>query len=473
MFENALREIARIKALAPQPLHDDVEQLERTLRADIEESRRHAEELSNAQADAIVNSAMLVSELQSAREELQQSAQRAEAASRAKSAFVANMSHELRTPLNAIIGYSEMLAEDAEAAGDQSGLHDLTAIHTSARHLLHLINDILDLSKIEAGKMTVHAEPTDVRALLDEVSQTAAPLITASGNHLEVIAEPDLGIGFIDAMRTRQILLTLVGNAAKFTKAGQVMVRARREVRASGDWLVCAVTDTGIGMTEEQISHLFQEFTQADESATRKYGGTGLGLAITRRLCALLGGEIDVASTPGSGTTFTVHLPLPAILDQEPTAEIAPLHVASAPIPDAPHQRCGSPLVLAIDDESTVLDLISRQCARVGFDVAFATSGARGLELAERLSPDLITLDIILPDISGWELLRAFKQSTRLRAVPVIVITTLDERDTALALGANECLVKPVDTAQFRSLLTGLVGAAGCEPSALAQQATR
>ncbi len=311
MFDDALRELRRIKANAPPALQHELDALERVVLADIGKSRAEAEALACAQADAIVNSAMLLSELETAREALQSTAEKAESASRAKSAFVANMSHELRTPLNIIIGYSELLAEDAEADGRREVLKDLTAIRSSARHLLALINDILDLSKIEAGGMVMNAEPTDVRALIDEVSRTANTLMSASNNRFEVVCDPDLGISFTDRTRVQQVLLNLLSNAAKFTRDGRVSLRAWKEPDTTCDWLVCEIEDTGIGMTEEQVGRLFQEFSQADHSTTRKYGGTGLGLAISQRLCGLLGGHIRAASAFGAGTTFSVRLRMP------------------------------------------------------------------------------------------------------------------------------------------------------------------
>ncbi|MFN7980287.1 MAG: ATP-binding protein [Vicinamibacterales bacterium] len=465
MFEDVLRELARIAEAAPEETRADLERVRVTLLADIETTRQHADELARAQADAIVNSAMVLSELESARSELQLAADRAEAASLAKSAFVANMSHELRTPLNAIIGYSEMLAEDAEVDGQAERLKDLRAIHGSARHLLHLINDILDLSKIEAGKMVVHAEPADVRMLLQDVAQTVTGLMTASDNRFELIFDSEVGSGFFDAMRVRQILLNLLGNAAKFTTQGRVTLRARREVRDGGDWLACDVVDTGIGITPEQLARLFQEFTQADQSTTRKYGGTGLGLAITRKLCLLLGGTIEVESTADVGTTFTVRLPLVWKGQAETTPAVAPSRATETS--SEPGQRPAAaaagtgaksrPLVLVVDDDEVVFDLIDRQCLKMGFDAQWASTGSEALELAERLQPALITLDIMLPGLSGWDVLRALGRSDTLWEVPVLVISTLDERDTALKLGAAESLLKPLDVARFRALLSELL----------------
>jgi signal transduction histidine kinase len=237
--------------------------------------------------------------------ELAQARDQAEEASRTKSAFLANMSHELRTPMNAIIGYGEILLEEAADSGQQVFIPDLEKILTAARHLLTLINDILDISKIEAGKMTIYSEDFDAAALVREVAATVQPAVDKNGNTLDVqLAESPCPMRS-DAMKLRQTLLNLLSNAAKFTQNGRIAVRTTGEA----DWVEFAVTDTGIGLTPEQIGGLFQVFNQADNSTTRKYGGTGLGLAISRRFCRMLGGDITVTSEPGAGSTFTVRLP--------------------------------------------------------------------------------------------------------------------------------------------------------------------
>ncbi len=230
--------------------------------------------------------------------------------SRTKSAFLANMSHELRTPLNAIIGYTEMLREEAEEVGQEDFIPDLVKIHSAGKHLLGLINDILDLSKIEAGKMTVHAELFDVAGVVRDVASTVQPLFDKNGNTLVVETGDGLGDMSSDVTRVRQVLLNLLSNASKFTSAGRVHMRVGKFERDGAEWVRFAVQDSGIGMTPEQLGKLFQPFSQADSSTTRKYGGTGLGLAISRRFCHMMGGDIAVTSEIGKGSTFTVELPV-------------------------------------------------------------------------------------------------------------------------------------------------------------------
>jgi signal transduction histidine kinase len=233
----------------------------------------------------------------------------AEESNRAKSVFLANMSHELRTPLNAVIGYSELLIEEAPDMGYEPAVKDLGRINWAARHLLSLINDVLDISKIEAGRMEAHLEPTPLAQLISEAAETVAPLAEQNRNRLTVQAGADLGVAMVDAVKFRQSLLNLLSNACKFTHEGEVRLLAERHRESGGDWIRCRVEDSGIGIAPESMSKLFQPFSQVDSSATRKYGGTGLGLAISQRFCQMMGGRITVESKPGHGSAFTIHIP--------------------------------------------------------------------------------------------------------------------------------------------------------------------
>jgi len=244
-----------------------------------------------------------------AQEELLQAREAAEAASRAKSQFLANMSHELRTPLNVILGYAEMLADEAREKKLPEFADDLQHIKSSGRHLLELINDVLDLSKIEAGRIQVFAESFDVASLVREVGNQIGPIAEKNKNRIEIIAPEDLGMMHTDVIKLRQTLFNLLGNACKFTENGTVTLEAWREAHAQGDWILFRVTDTGIGIAPGVMPQLFQPFVQADASTTRKFGGTGLGLAISRHFCRMMGGDLSASSTLGKGSIFTVRLP--------------------------------------------------------------------------------------------------------------------------------------------------------------------
>ena len=382
----------------------------------------------------------------------------ARAANQAKSTFLANMSHELRTSLNAILGYSEMLAEDALAGGQTAMIPDLEKIRTAGKHLLGLINGVLDLSKIEAGKMKLYLETFDVARVVDEAVGTARPLIQNNGNRLEVRCPDDIGQLREDMTKVRQVLLNLLSNAAKFTEKGVVTLDIWREDRVDGNWVFFRVSDTGIGMTPEQMSRLFQPFTQADAATSRKYGGTGLGLALCQKFCAMMGGEISAESRIGEGSAFTVRLPGEIEnFDGEASSvrvstltkmKLADLAGGGLVLPG------GAPkVVLVIDDDPSVLDLMQRVCSKAGFRVVTTRSGEEGLRLAREKKPDLITLDVIMPGMDGWSLLETLKTDAVLAGIPVVVVTIADERDRGLALGAEDYFVKPVDHERLVSAL--------------------
>jgi signal transduction histidine kinase/CheY-like chemotaxis protein len=421
---------------------------------EIRQRERRLEEwnqnLERSVQERTVELARAAAEALAAREE-------AESANRTKSAFLANMSHELRTPMNAIIGYSEMLIEESEDSGQDAFVPDLKKITAAGRHLLALINDVLDLSKIEAGKTTLFLESFDVAAMVDEVVSTIQPLVEKNRNRLAVRCDPAVGSMHADLTKMRQTLFNLLSNATKFTENGSIDLEVSRVGSDGGDRILFRVADSGIGMTPEQVSRLFQSFSQADSSTTRKYGGTGLGLAISRAFCVMMGGDITVASEPGSGTTFTVTLP----------AEVAPLDLAAqtaapvtAPGPAVPR----GPIVLVIDDDPSVLDLMDRSLRRDGYEVRVAATGQAGLDLVRTLRPDVVVLDVMMPGMDGWAVLAEIKSDPAIQDTPVIMATMLDSHELGFALGADEYLTKPVDRRRLAETLRRLCGPRDSRP---------
>ena len=374
-------------------------------------------------------------------------------ANRAKSVFLANMSHELRTPMNAIIGYSEMLEEEADERGAQDLVPDLHKILSAGRHLLDLINSILDLSKIEAGKMDLYLETFQVDVVVADVVTTIKPLARKNGNALELNVDERVGTMRADLTKVRQSLFNLLSNASKFTQNGQITLGVTREAEAGADWIVFKVSDTGIGMTQEQLSMLFQAFTQAHTSTSRSFGGTGLGLVITRQFCELMGGDVSVASEFGKGTTFTIRLPV--VVTDRP----AELPAQGAREREAA-ETAGS--VLVIDDDPMVGDLLRRFLGKEGFQVVTAASGDEGLRLAAEVHPDVITLDAIMPGMDGWMVLSRLKADRDLQSIPVIMLTIVDNRNLGFSLGASDFLIKPIQ----RDVLVATVQRLSLKPTA-------
>jgi len=376
-------------------------------------------------------------DLASAKTEAEEARAVAEEASRAKSTFLANMSHELRTPLNAIIGYSEMLLEDVEASGQKEFIPDLQKIAASGQHLLSLINEILDLSKIEAGKMDLYLESLDVKRMIEEVLSTIQLLAEQNENDLKVQWGDNLGTMYADLTKVRQSLFNLLSNACKFTERGTVSLDVFRDTLDGVDWLTFSISDTGIGMTEEQLDTLFQEFSQAEVSTTRKYGGTGLGLLLSEQFCQMMGGDIAVESELGIGSTFTIRLPAKVVDHKAELATLEEVRLEAGPE--------GASTVLVIDDDAMVLELMKRFLSKEGYRVVTAKGGKEGLRLARELIPDVITLDVIMSEMDGWAVLSALKGDSDLANTPVIMLTIVDDKSMGYRLGASDYLTKPIN----------------------------
>jgi len=377
-------------------------------------------------------------------------------ASKTKSLFLANMSHELRTPLNAIIGYSEMLEEEAEDYGYENIVPDLLKIQKAGTHLLALINDILDLSKIEAGKVDIYTEEFEFEMLLDEIAVTIHPLIQSKNNTLVIDSPQPVGVIQNDMTKLRQIVFNLLSNAAKFTEEGTITIGIQKEVVGGKDWLDISVTDTGIGMTSSQVANVFDEFTQADSSTTRKYGGTGLGLPISRHFSQMIGGDIHVTSEEGVGSTFNVRIP--ANFVQSHADEDQDVIVTTAKQPDRLRTTdlmriIGDATVLVIDDDNVVHDLMTRILSREGFNVVAAHNGDEGLLLARQIKPNIIILDVMMPTLDGWAVLSKLKADEELNQIPVVMLSMVDNQSLGFALGATDYLTKPVEREKLISVL--------------------
>jgi CheY-like chemotaxis protein len=392
-------------------------------------------------------------------EELAEARRAAEVASETKSRFLANVSHELRTPLNAVIGYSEMLEEECTDLGLEQLVPDLKQIQSAGRHLLALVNDVLDLSKVEAGRMELFLETFDVCEVVNDVVVTVRPLIDQRNNELEVRCDPSVGAMYADVTKLRQSLFNLLSNAAKFTQRGNIALEVAREVDPGGpDRITFRVCDSGVGMKPDQLERLFQPFVQGDASTGRDYGGTGLGLAITKKFCELMGGRISVESAAGQGSTFEIVLPATVAGHRVGDGSVEEAQdgagvdeTAEAGLDDSPGRV--RPTVLVIDDDAPTRDVTSRVLSRAGYHVVTAADGERGLEAAREQRPAVILLDVLMPTMDGWAVLSALKADPQLADIPVVMVTMTGDRRLGFSAGAAEFLNKPVDRHRLVAVL--------------------
>lgn len=428
-LEKSLREVERNQALSARSL---ASYQQRALQMEI--IRQQNEDLDR-----------LATELAGAKREAEDKSRALETEARLRSEFLANFSHEIRTPLNGIIGYADLLSREEGQRLTPHGRRDLGVIKANARTLLALINDILDLSKIESGVVDVVDEEVSLSELVEECSATVREYIKAKPVELVSHLDPVVETVRSDGLKLRQILLNLLSNAAKFTEAGEVLL----EILPQGDGVRIRVEDTGVGIAADQLPHVFEKFRQVDGSSTRKVGGTGLGLAIVRELVRLLGGTIGVESSLGRGTTFTVELP--GLLRDMPEP-------ARSNAPSSPRPVEETPRVLVVDDDPLIHQLLVGELEGEGFEVLLASDGIEALRIARQERPAAVVLDLHLPRLDGWSVLAELKSDPELAATPVVILSVEEQRARGFSLGACEYLVKPVEPQRLVSAVSRHAG---------------